>query len=124
MDINSIRYVHQPVGFGHSNQRFTAAYIRTPSKVYFAWTVLYHTDEYIKSVGREEARKRLVIAIDSFDELGDQEGIIDIESMRHMLSDTLADHVLDELTFMDLKHGFIGGIIRTAIAEYIDAANY
>ena len=114
------RFIHQN---DEGAPRFTAAYIRTTDAVYFAWATLYHTDLYVKSIGREISFDRLKkfvatpVPPDSFINDFMSVGVIDIEDVREKLSAILADHINGEMTFMDLKHSFISDLVRDFILD-------
>lgn len=114
------RFIHQN---DEGAPRFTAAYIRTTDAVYFAWATLYHTDIYVKSIGREISFDRLskftetLLPPETFINEYMNVGIIDIEDVQEKLSAIIADHVNADLTFMDLKHAFISDLVRGFILD-------
>jgi len=144
---NKIRFVHG----NHDDiffPRFTIAYHRDEDQIVFAWTNLYHTDLYVKSEGRNVASTRLLSAIQNG--LGDinshvafdmtpisngtsvvgygndkaKVGVLPASNFKHILSDMISDHVLDEMTLMDFKHAFISNVLFEIIHDTNKAATY
>lgn len=121
-----VRYVHQGEAGG---PRFTAAYVRTDDAVFFSWASVYHTDRFVKSIGREVSLERLeeFVSSDLTKVIGYTlinpskcVGLLDIDDIKDELSSTIADHLLADMTFHDLKHAYISDIIRSNVESAIN----
>lgn len=121
----TVRYVHQGEDGG---PRFTAAYVRFEHTVFFAWSSVYHTDRFVKSIGREVSLARLdglfeqdltdIVGATSFNPR-DCVGVIDWYDVQDKLSSVIADHLLEGMDFHDLKHSYISSIIRNTVNSVI-----
>jgi hypothetical protein len=137
---NKIRFVHGNHDF--SGPRFTIAYHRDASYLLFAFTNLYHTDEYVKSEGRTVSGNRLLQAFESdflFDdtaaiyndgvEVGffsekQKVGGLRIEAFHGDLTSILASHFTEGMTLMDLKHSYVSEQLFKFVNGYNNASTY
>lgn len=130
---NKIRFVHHNVT-GSGETSFTAAYHRDESYVFFAWTELYHKDEYVKQIGREVSTTLLMSSlvdiqncIEEHNEtivepmvLSDRYvGIIPVEHFKHIVSNVITDNELDKMDLMSFKHAFVSHVVRLLIQSKI-----
>ena len=137
---NKIRFVHG--NHDLSGPQFTIAYHRDAVQLMFAFTNLYHKDEYVRAEGRKVSEARLNSAFDQdflFDDtkslvyngvvvgfLSEKQKIggLFIQAFRDDLSSIVADHIGDSLTLMDLKHSYIGQKLYQFVYEYNAAQTY
>lgn len=120
----TMRFAHFQEESKHYNG-LTAAYTRTDTTVFFAYALCSKDDQYEKSVGRKFSTENYMKHLDDqkdvcFIDPVQRVGCLKIEDIRAILrmgsiTKILADHVIDNLTFMDMKHA----IIQQYIVQYI-----
>jgi hypothetical protein len=132
---NKIRFVHG----NHQDAnvpKFTVAYHRDEGHVLFAFTNLFHKDEYVRADGRKVSEDRLLAAfakdflfedtrtvvIDGI-EAGffsekEKVGALTMGAFKGVLSSVIADHVLDGMNLMDLKHSFVSERLFSFVGNY------
>lgn len=120
--INKIRFMHVNPAFG---TRATIAYHRDENGVAFAWTELYHKDNYVKSVGREVSTKLLMENLKNIDDTttyieSKKYGYITADFMIEPLTHFLADNLTSVMTAMDFKHATVSQMIYSMINDYKD----
>lgn len=132
---NKIRFVHG----NHNLQspRFTIAYHRDEAIILFAFTNVFHKDDYVRSQGRDVSTARLMQAYETDFALdgksrdlyfGDirvgffnethKVGGMTIEAFKPELTAVLADHITDKLTPMDLKHSYVAQRLASFVFDY------
>ncbi len=127
-----VRFVHQTSDF---SQKFTIAYKRSETRIFFAYALCNKTDRYEKSVGRSLSAARLnvfLLKLETDLTFANDEVVIDNEYCYGSISislvkryvDTcqismLSNQCIDKLTMMDFKHSFLtkilASVLRTAL---------
>ena len=119
-----LRFVHvqQPSTSGKYNG-LTIAYTRTNEHVFFSYALCCKGDQYEKSVGRKVSTDTYLDNIESVSDtqhnidLEKRVGCIPVNSLRTMLgmhegvNTIFADHVVDNIGWMDMKHSFISQVL-------------
>lgn len=128
---NKIRFIHNSGDTYSYHPRFTVAYHRDADRIVFAWTEVYHKDNYDKAIGRQVSTNRLIQNLE--DLMGEthagiddktKTGVIFIADILPLVSDILAHTVLNNLDLMSFKHSFISGVISTFIQEEMKNQGY
>lgn len=100
---------------GKNYNGMTVAYTRTEENLFFSYSLCANPDMYVKSIGRKLTTDTYMMHIDdihhdvTYVDTTKRVGCISIHTMRDILSissitNIIADHVVDNLTFMDIKH--------------------
>jgi len=126
------RFVHiqQPSNDGKYNG-LTIAYTRTDDHVFFAYALCCKPDQYEKSVGRKVSTDTYLKNIDFVGDdvlninIEKRVGCIPVESLHEFLQETVcsnvfADHILDKLTWFDVKHAFISQMLSGYVIENLE----
>jgi hypothetical protein len=125
---NSVRYIHLPNSFPIARASgMTIGYTRDANCVHFAFSFCIGTDEYHKSIGRERTWETLQ-KMGAFDDMNflswasvkHRSGCInfsDLPEVVPMVKNLLADHILEQMTFMDFKHAFITEMLKDICQE-------
>jgi len=128
---NKIRFIHQQQAT-KTTPRLTIAYHRDADKIVFAWAELYHTDEYVKEIGRQVAEGRLRQNLQEILENSNiskvnaeyRVGVIaKTDAIDYFFDDVLADHVREKMTLMDLKHSYTSQMVLHAVTTGIEFRN-
>lgn len=127
--INKIRYIHRSEQI-HSIPRITVAYHRDEYGVSFAWTEVYHKDNYCKQIGREVSESRLkqhipaITAGVTFIDRKAYVGNVSAADILKLFDHILADSLIARMTAMDLKHSTISNIVVDFIQSKIMEEQY
>lgn len=137
---NKIRFVHG--NHDLNGPQFTIAYHRDAVHLMFAFTNLFHKDEYVRAEGRKVSEARLLSAFDQdflFDDTqqllfnGNHVGFfsknhkvggLTLRAFQDDLSSIVADHISDSMTLMDLKHSYVGQKLFQFVYEYNAVQTY
>ena len=126
------RFVHVQQPFGKYNG-MTIAYTRTNENVFFSYSLCCKGDQYEKSIGRNISTQTYLDNIegvlDTYRNIDTEKrvGCITVGSLQSLLymSDTVtsafADHVLDNIGFMDVKHAFISQMLTAYVSMSLEA---
>lgn len=128
------RFVHIQSGIPNYSG-MTIAYVRTESEVYFSYALCSKADNYEKSVGRNVTTATLAKHHDESQSLDNsffhsfiskekRFGVLSVETFRSGMrvtdvSKIFADHVIDNLTCMDLKHACVSSILSEFIYGHL-----
>jgi len=124
----NMRFAHIQHSYKNYNG-MTVAYSRTDTNVFFSYAMCVKADQYSKSVGRNITTKTFMDNIDdihhdvTYVDPIKRVGCVSIEDVRGVLRDNadvtylFADHVIDELTFMGLKHAAVAGFVLKLISS-------
>lgn len=123
------RFIHmQDVLYTKKFSGFTVAYLRTDTQLFFAYSLVNKKDAYVKAVGRQLSSDNLMDNIDDIQ--GDRTnvdtkkrvGCITIEDFKAypQMTAMIADHALNNMTFMDFKHAFISDSVAALIVLAVE----